>query len=145
MPLGRGSVDLIAVGPGGVTVVNVLLLRGRLTIVPGSPGMAWRLLIGGRDHTSVVTELEERINAVRRELSTGARPAAPVRGGLCVPGDWELAPFASLQLGDVTIDGPETIAQLIGRDGELTPAQVARATERLRRAFPSAGPRRYSA
>jgi hypothetical protein len=144
MPLGRGSIDVLAVGPGGVTVVNVLLLRGRLTVVPGSLGRPWRLLVGGHDHTSVVNELEDRLGAVRRELSAGARPAAPVRGGLLVPGDWELAPFASLQLGDVTIDGPETIAQLIGRDGELTPAQVARAADRLRRAFPSAGPRRYA-
>ena len=92
-----------------------------------------------------MTEVEERVNVVRRELSAGARPAPPVHGALCVPGDWELAPFAALEIGDVTIDGPETVAQLIGRPGELTAPEVARTAERLRRAFPSAGPRRYAA
>ena len=132
-------------GPGGVTVVNALLLSGRLTIVPARPGAPAQLLVGGHDHTSVVTEVESAVNLVRRALSAGGRPAPPVHGALCVPGDWELAPFATCELRDVTIDGPGTVALIAGRDGSLSAAAVARTAERLQRAFPSAGPRRYAA
>lgn len=160
LPLGRGAIDLLAVGPGGVTVVGALLLRGRLTVTGGGacalpngrPATVShyahepaRLLVAGRDHTSVVYELERRVNLVRRELTAGWRPAPPVRGALCVAGEWGLAPFAALELHDVVIDGADTIARLIRRPGTFTPAAVTRTAERLGLAFPSAGPRRYAA
>jgi hypothetical protein len=145
MPLGRGAIDLLAAGPGGVTVVSVLLLHGRVAVTRAAPREPARLLVGGRDHTSVVDELERRVNLVRRELTAGWRPGPQVRGAICVPGDWELAPFAALELHGIVIDGAETIARVIGRRGSVPPAAVRRTADRLRLAFPSAGPRRYAA
>lgn len=141
MPLGRGSIDLIAVGPGGVTVVSALLLRGRLTIAQPafSRGGPERLLVAGRDHTAVVDEVERQSLAVSRALVAGARPAPPVRSALCVPGAWGLDPFTSLSLHDVLIDGPEAVARMIRRSGSLRPATVEHCAARLLRAFPTAG------
>ena len=145
MPLGRGAIDLVTVGPGGVTVVSVLLLHGRITVTRAAARDPARLLVAGRDHTSVVAELEHRVNVVRRELTAGWRPAPSVRGAICVPGEWELAPFAALELHGIVIDGAGTIARLIQRPGDAPAAAITRTAERLRLAFPAAGPRRYAA
>jgi len=142
MPMGRGTIDLLTVGPGGITVVNALLVRGStLTVARGGGGFAeprgQRLLAGDRDHTAAVDNLEREVTAVRQALASDLGGLVPaVRGALCLPEATDLPPFAFLRLHEIVIDGPEAIAYLAARSGELTHEQVLRTARRLERAFP---------
>jgi len=141
MPMGRGTIDLLTVGPGGITVVGALLVRGtQLTIARGAGGFAeprgTRLLAGDRDHTAAAEVVERQVTAVRHALASDGGGVPPVRGALCTPDAIDLPPFASLRLHEVVVDGPEAVAYLAARSGELTPEQVLRTARRLERAFP---------
>jgi hypothetical protein len=141
MPMGRGTIDLLTVGPGGVTVVGALLVRGTtLTIARAGGGFAeprsTRLLAGERDHTAAADVVERQVTAVRHALAADGGGVPPVRGALCLPDAIDLPAFASLRLHEVVIDGPQAIAYLAARTGELTPEQVLRTARRLERAFP---------
>jgi len=132
MPMGRGTIDLLTVGPGGITVVGALLVRGtQLTITRGA-----RLLAGDRDHTAAAEVVERQVTAVRHALASDGGGVPPVRGALCTPDAIDLPPFASLRLHEVVVDGPEAVAYLAARSGELTPEQVLRTARRLERGFP---------
>lgn len=144
MPQGRGSIDVLLVGPAGITVVDALLLDRppRVARLPGGfaePG-GDRLLVGGRDHTGAVRAVEREVLAVDRALSAhGLGHELPaVRGALCVPEGLALVAFTELRLHDVLIDGPQTVAFLAARPGPVDGARAKRLAARLARAFPAA-------
>ncbi len=59
---GRANIDHIAIGPGGVTVIDSKSSRGRIQL--GSAGMIHRhqvLLVNGRDRTRQLDALERQI------------------------------------------------------------------------------------
>lgn len=144
MPQGRGCIDVLLVGPAGVTVVDAVLLNHapRLARMPGgfAEPAGDRLLAGGRDHTGAVRAVERQVLAVSRALSGHghAHELPSVRGALCVPEGLSLTAFAELRVHDVLIDGPQTVAFLAARPGPLGREQVARVAARLERAFPGA-------
>ncbi len=137
MPMGRGTIELLTVGPGGVTVVGALLVHGTtLTIARGTGGFAEprgsRLLAGERDHTAAADTIERQMTAVLHALAADGGGVPPVCGALAL----DLPPFACLRLHEVVINGPEGVASLAARPGRLTPEQVLRTARRLERAFP---------
>jgi hypothetical protein len=144
MPQGRGIIDLLLVGPAGITVVDGLLLDRPPRVARMDGGFAEprgeRLLAGARDHTGAVRAVEREVAAVSRALSGHghAHELPAVRGALCLPDGLSLIAFAELRLHDVLIDGPQTVAFTAARPGPLTPPQVERLAERLGRAFPPA-------
>jgi len=95
-----------------------------------------RLLAGDRDHTAAAEVVERQATAVRHALAADGGGVPPVRGALCTPDAIDLPPFAWLRLHEVVVDGPEAVAYLAARSGELTPEQVLRTARRLERAFP---------
>ena len=144
MPQGRGCIDVLLVGPAGVTVVDAVLLNHapRLARMPGgfAEPAGDRLLAGSRDHTGAVRAVERQVLAVSRALSGHGRAHAlpPVRGALCVPEGLSLSAFTELRLHDVLIDGPQTVAFVASRPGPLGHERVLRLAARLQSAFPSA-------
>jgi hypothetical protein len=144
MPMGRGTIDLLTVGPGGVTVVGALLVRGTtLTVARSGGGFAeprgLRLLAGGRDHTAAAQLLDRQVTAVRHALAEGthhARGVPPVRGALCLPDADGLPPFTTVRVHEVEVDGPEGVAWLAARRGDLAAEQVLRIARRVEHAFP---------
>ena len=144
MPHGRGIIDLLLVGPAGITVVDGLLLDRPPRIARMGGGFAEprgeRLLAGGRDHTGAVRAVEREVAAVSRALSGHghAHELPAVRGALCLPDGLSLIAFAELRLHDVLIDGPQTVAFVASRPGAIAAPQVERLAERLARAFPPA-------
>jgi len=144
MPQGRGIIDLLLVGPAGITVVDGLLLDRPPRIARMGGGFAEprgeRLLAGARDHTGAVRAVEREVAAVSRALSGHghAHELPAVRGALCLPDGLSLIAFAELRLHDVLIDGPQTVAFVASRPGTMTAPQVERLAVRLARAFPAA-------
>jgi len=83
---GRANIDHIAVGPGGVTVIDSKSSRGEVQIV--TAGVLQRreqLLVNGRDRTRQLDAIQRQIAAVTRVLDRQAVAGVSVLGALCYP------------------------------------------------------------
>lgn len=136
---GHANIDHLAVGPGGITVIDSKTHHGRIRVerVGGlfSPRRSV-LLIDGRDRTKLVDGIERQIELIRGAL---ARPRIPeVRGALCFPEPEGLPLLRQLSIREIVIDGPKPIARLAARRGKLTAGDVDAIWGELGRLFPPA-------
>ena len=137
---GSANIDHIAVGPGGVTVIDAKNIRGKVRKERVGGLFVARhdvLLIDGRDRTALVTKVEGQIAAVRRALDTAAVDL-DVRGALCFADVDGLPLLRSLTVNGVAVDGPKPVARLARRPGALTPERVEELWMQLARALPAA-------
>ncbi|MCW3003194.1 MAG: hypothetical protein JWQ20_2492 [Conexibacter sp.] len=81
MPGGHGDIDVIAVAPTGVYVIDAKHWKGKLKIARPLFG-AERLPINGRDRTKLIDGLDRQVEAVQQVLRDVA-PQVPVHGVLC--------------------------------------------------------------
>jgi len=136
---GRANIDHIAIGPGGVTVIDSKSSRG--TVQLGSAGSIQRhqvLLINGRDRTRQLEALERQITRVAATLQRHGVGDIDVHGALCFPfmrRPWLHANRA--RNGVITVD-PAHIAKLANRAGRLLPAEIEQLADTLATAFPPA-------
>jgi hypothetical protein len=139
MPGSRANIDHLAVGPGGVTVIDTTRIRGKVRVRhEGGDGSSSasreRLTVGGRDQTKLVEGVCRQV-AVVTELLDGS---VDVIGAMCfIDSDW-LPLFSKPRLDGVHIAGPRDVARLARRDGPLSPSEVQEIAERLRVALPEA-------
>ncbi len=137
---GRANIDHIAIGPGGVTVIDSKSSRG--TVQLGSAGINQRhrvLLINGRDRTSQLNALERQITRVAAALRRHGVGDVGVLGALCFPfmrRSWLHASRA--RDGLITFDDPAHIAKLANRPGRLLPTDIEQLADTLASAFPPA-------
>ena len=75
VPGARATVDHLAVGPRGVTVIDAAYETGRAPVVDG------RLLIDGEDQTMLVRDVMRQVAVIR--LGLAASPSIPVNGAIC--------------------------------------------------------------
>ncbi len=135
----RANIDHVAVGPGGITVIDSKMHRGRIRVerVGGlfSPRRS-ALLIEGRDRTRLVDGVERQIEFVRAGLACPHLPE--IRGALCFANPEGLPLLRQLSVRDIVIDGPKSIARLAARPGELAPDEIDTIWADLGRLFPPA-------
>lgn len=81
MPRGRGNVDHIAIAPTGVYVIDAKAWQGKVTAPTPLFGRQ-KLLIDGRDRTSLIDGLDRQVAVVRATLGEDHGDVA-VRGVLC--------------------------------------------------------------
>jgi hypothetical protein len=138
---GRANIDHLAVGNGGVTVIDSKAIRGQVRVrrVGGlfSPRRSI-LLIAGRDRTRLVDGVERQVDAVREALDELAVGEVDVRGALCFPDPDGLPVFGQLKVRDVVVDCAKPVARLAGRRGCLSPAMFDRLERCLAASFPAA-------
>jgi hypothetical protein len=138
---GRANIDHIAVGPGGVTVIDTKTHKGKLRLdrIGGlfSPRRTV-LLIGGRDQTKLIDGIERQVGYVSSALEAAGYTRLDVRGALCFPNVDGLPLFSQLMVRDIVIDGPEPVSKLARRTGTLDHTTINAVWERLGRHFPSA-------
>jgi hypothetical protein len=137
IPGSRTSIDHLAIGPGGVTVIDAKRIRGRVRVrrtssLFGDPRE--RLLIAGREETELLEGVCRKVAAVSELL--GARVA--VIGAMCFVESGGLPLFSNPTLDGVRIGGLRGIARLARRDGPHTPGEVREISERLRASLPEA-------
>ena len=140
MPAGRGTIDLLAVTPRGVFVIDVKHDSGKLerrnlgNVV--RPDM--RLYVGGRDNTTLLHGVEDQAEVVRDVLSPAWFLDSPVRGVLCFIGaDWGL--FASpFKLGNVLVTYPKFLYRLLSKEADVATSAIQDAARALAIALPSA-------
>lgn len=140
---GRANIDHIAVGPGGITVIDTKSARGRLRIEKRGGFLSPRrelLLINGRDRTQLVDGLQRQLAAVRTVIAELAAGEADVRGALCFPSLDRLPRHAQLTIHSETImiATPRGTATLARRTGPLTQDLIDRISGQLARRFPPA-------
>lgn len=84
----QANIDHLAIGPGGVTVIDSKTHRGAVRVDRVGGLFAPRrdvLLINRRDQTRLIDGLERQIGHVHQALRAAGRPAVEVRGALCFP------------------------------------------------------------
>jgi hypothetical protein len=139
---GRANIDHLAVGPGGVTVIDTKTHRGKIRRDWCGGMFVERrtiLRINGRDHTKLITSVEKQIGYVRGALSgLDADTTIDIAGALCFPNVEGLPWVRRVEVRGVLVDGPRPVARLAARPGSLEPDAIQRVWDDLARAFPPA-------
>jgi hypothetical protein len=139
IPRSRANIDHIVVSRAGVFVIDAKNYRGRVERRDrgGWFSVDYRLYVGGRDKSNLVTGMARQVEAVR--VALGADFAGlPITQALCfVDADWSL--FARpLRFGDVHVLWPKALLELLRADGPLTPDVIVSVERRLTLALPPA-------
>ena len=138
---GRANIDHIAIGPGGVTVIDTKSSRGRVEIrTVGIINRHELLLVNGRDRTKQLDALERQVERVAGVLVQHDAEHVPLSGALCFP----FMRRAWLQSGNarggfIIVDDPAHIATQLRRPGPICVAEIDRLAELLHSALPPAG------
>jgi hypothetical protein len=132
LPGSRANIDHLALGPGGVTVIDTKRLRGRVEV--RGDGDRAELRVGGRDRSIL-------LDAVKRQLAVVASvaPGVDIRAALCFVDPSGLPLLRVLRPRGVLVDSTRGVAKLTRRPGPLDVAEIAELAGRLGRAFPDAG------
>jgi hypothetical protein len=112
VPGARATVDHLAIGPRGVTVIDAVHEAGRARIVDG------RLLVDGEDRTTLVRDVQRQVEVIR--LGLAASPDLPVDGAICWVEPDGLPRLRELALSGVSIDGPRALAEELRRPGPVS-------------------------
>jgi hypothetical protein len=123
IPGTRANIDHLAVGPAGVFVIDAKNYRGKRVEVTSEGGWGrprvQRLLVGGRDRTTLVGGMHFQVDRVRERLAATGGAAVPVTGMLCfVDSDWPLLGRPPM-IDDVIVLWPQRIREHLGRNRTL--------------------------
>jgi hypothetical protein len=125
---GQANIDHLAVGAGGVTVIDAKAVSGRVRVetVGGLFCKHQQLLrVAGRDRTSLVRGVQNQVKVVREQLSQSGFATVDVRSALCFSRS-ERLPLHRLELEGVVLAGPRQVAKLARRPGPLGEEDVQR-------------------
>src|SRR4051812_32831157 len=112
VPGARATVDHLAIGPRGVTVIDAVYDSGRARVVDG------RLLVGGEDRSLLVRDVMRQVEVIR--LGLAASPSIPVNGAICWIEPDGLPRIRKLEVGGILIDGPRFLADALRRPGPVS-------------------------
>ena len=136
IPGSRANIDHIAVGPGGITVIDAKAVTGR-TRVETRGGLlskkTQRLIVGGRDKTKLIEGVERQVDLVREVFGD-----YDIRGALCWMKFDGLPLIGTVEMRGIRVDGPKPIAKIAARPGGLSAADVNDLALRLANHFPPA-------
>jgi nuclease-like protein len=134
MPGSRSAnIDHIAIGPGGITVIDTKNYRGKVRVERGGGLFSQRrelLKIGGRDKTALIDGVERQIAGVRTVLDDQAHEIE-IRGALLFADIDGLPVLRHLTVRGMIVGGPRTTAKLASRPGPLTVVLVDALWRRL--------------
>lgn len=125
---GNANIDHLAIGPGGVTVIDSKTHCGKVEVdrLGGLFGPRRTvLLINGRDHTTLIDGVERQIGHVRSALSRAGYEDIDIRGALCFPHVDGLPLLGQLTVRDIVIDGPKPVAKLAARTRNMPDEMVS--------------------
>lgn len=134
------NLDHLAIGPGGVTVIDAKNYKGEVRVVSEgglfSPRVAL-LRIDGRNKTDLVDGVEGQVREVEAGLADAGLADIPVVGALCFVKTDGLPVFGRCRVRDVALVGPRGAARLAARSGELDADAVREVTAILAKRFPA--------
>lgn len=136
MPRGYGNVDHLAVAPSGVFVIDAKNHgSGKVSVTAPLIGKP-KLLIDGRNYTSLIDGLDRQVGAVRTRLLSESVDL-PVQGVLCFT-KADLPLVFTLKMRGHLILYPKGTAKRINASGTLTATRIHEISTMLARLFPPA-------
>jgi hypothetical protein len=138
---GAANIDHLAIGPGGITVIDTKNYSGKVTTerVGGLFSERRTLLkVAGRDRTHLIDGIEKQIEVVRVVMNLVSPAPVEVRGALCFVNPDGLPWFGSQSARGILIDGTRGVVKLARRRGPLDEDEVARLCHALSAALPPA-------
>jgi hypothetical protein len=123
IPGSRANIDFIAVGPTGIYVIDAKVVSER--VAARTTGPIWnrgpvKLLIGGRNRTSVIEGMDRQVRAVATALrDIPATPVVPIKPSVVLVGaewGWLQKP---LRVQGVWVGWPKEMAKVVSRAGPL--------------------------
>jgi hypothetical protein len=137
---GRANIDHLAIGPGGITLIDTKSSRGRVQIATvGVFNRRQQLLVNGRDRTRQLDAVERQIADVSRALDRAGVEGVGVLGALCYP--FMRRPplhYNRARDGLITVDDPRRVAKIANRAGPLSSDEIERLADILLTSFPPA-------
>jgi hypothetical protein len=133
----RSNINHIAVGPGGVYVIDAKLYTGRVEQRDVGRFLRTdvRLFVGGRDQSKRVAKLTHQVNAISRALGDTPVPVVPA---LCVV-EAQGATFGRpFMLDGVWVGTPDGLPDLVARPGLLDAEAILTTARRLDQRLPRA-------
>lgn len=131
LPASRANIDHLAVGPGGVTVIDTKRLAGKVEV--RGRGQRAQLRVGGRDRTKLLDGVQRQLAAV-----TAAVPGVEVRAALCFVDPAGLPWLGRLEPRGILVDSTRGIAKLAKRPGPLGISAIDETANVLAARFPAA-------
>jgi hypothetical protein len=116
VPGARATIDHIAVGPRGVTIIDAVRESGRARVADG------RLFVGAEDRTGLVRDMLRQIEVIR--LGFAATPNLPIGGAICWVEPGGLPRVRNLSLDGVLIESPRVLAEELRRRGPVSPRRA---------------------
>ena len=133
MPRGRGNIDHLAVAPAGVFVIDAKDWSGKVRVATPLLG-ASKLLIAGRDRTSLIEGLERQVVAVHDTLGSAD---VPIHSVLCfTKADLPLLGVTRIR-GHVLLYR-KALAKRLNASGPLGSDEIESLARQLAIAFPPA-------
>jgi hypothetical protein len=132
MPGSRANIDHLAVGPGGITVIDTKRLVGRVEVRGRGERAEFR--VGRRDRSKLLEGMAHQVAAVRV-----AADGIDVRAALCFVETAGLPLLRQLRARGILIDGPRGVARLAKRRGPFDTAAIDELVAKLDLWFPRAG------
>jgi hypothetical protein len=128
VPGARATIDHLAIGSRGVTVIGAVRECGRARVVGG------RLLVDDEDRTALVRDVLRQVEVIR--LGLAASPSIPIGGAICWVEPGGLPRVRKLSLDGVLIDGPRVLAEELRGPGPVSPRWIRHFTALLDRRLP---------
>lgn len=133
MPRGRGNLDHLAIAPTGVFVVDAKDWSGKVRVATPLLG-ASKLLIAGRDRTSLIDGLDRQVSAVDEALASAD---VAIQGALCFTRA-DLPLFGTTRLRGHLLLYRKALAKRLNAPGPLSPDAIDALARTLAVAFPPA-------
>ena len=131
IPGSGANIDHLAVGPGGVTVIDTKRLVGKVEV--RGRGARLELRVGGRDRTKLLDGAERQRSAVEAVIE-----AVDVRAALCFVDTAGLPLLGRLTPRGILVDGPRGVARLAKRPGPSHATATRAIVALLESTFPPA-------
>jgi hypothetical protein len=136
MPNGRGDIDLIAITPTGVYVIDAKAITGRVRVQ--HPWLSEpKLLVDGRDRTKLIDGLDRQLHAVGAVLASADHSAIPVHGVLCFT-QANLPLIGTRHIRGHQLLYRKALANRLNTDGPITPSTLTQLARALAAALPTA-------
>jgi Nuclease-related domain len=138
-----GHIDMLAVGPAGIYVIDVKNYKGKKVEVRVSGGLfsigKEQLFVGGRDRSSVVESIARQEQAVRNAvLDFPGGEHLPIASAMCFV-DADLPLFTTQHIGGISCLRPKATARLLETPGTLDAQARTALHEHLAARLPHAG------
>jgi hypothetical protein len=141
IPASRANIDLIAVAPSGVYVIDAKNYRGKVQRRASGFGR-WRreqLIVRGRDRTHLADNMDYQVEVVREALRAfDGGSSIPVHAVVCfVESSWELW-LTAFTVNGVHVMAPRPLRRLLRRVGPLDAGQRVQVARLLSLRLPPA-------